>query len=78
MIFINFFVIETLWCLNIQNFIRSILIPIDGKPPRPLIRKAVGYICKRLEMLSSGHEMCPVPSSVEELLAWWETPPPKD
>ena len=58
--------------------LRSILIPIDGRQPRPRIRKAVDYICKRLEMLSSGHEMCPVPTNVDELLAWWETPPPNN
>ncbi len=58
--------------------LREILIPDDGRTPRPSIRKAIGFICKRLELLSSGHEMCPVPSSIDELIAWWETPPPKD
>ena len=59
-----------------ESALRELIVVEKGKQPRPSIRRAISNICKRLEMLSSGHENCPVPSTAEELLAWWETPPP--
>jgi hypothetical protein len=43
---------------------------------RLLFERVLKTLRKRLHMLSSGHENCPVPSSVEELVAWWQLPPP--
>ena len=60
-----------------ETALRSLLVPEEGRQPRPSVRKAIEHICKRLEMLSSGHENCPVPTTIDEILAWWETPPPK-
>ena len=54
----------------------AIALPEDGRTPPPAVRKGLEDITKRLHMLSSGHENCPVPSSVEELVAWWQLPPP--
>ena len=54
----------------------AIALPEDGRTPPPAVRKGLEDITKRLHMLSSGHENCPVPTSVEELLAWWQLPPP--
>ena len=54
----------------------AIAHPEDGRTPPPAVRKGLEDITKRLHMLSSGHENCPVPTSVEELLAWWQLPPP--
>ena len=49
----------------------------EEKSPPPSIRKAVQNVLSRLEMLTSGHEDCPTPSNIEELIIWWKTPPPK-
>lgn len=54
----------------------AIAAPNDGKTPPPAVRRGLENIIKRLQMLSSGHENCPVPTSVEELVAWWQLPPP--
>lgn len=54
----------------------AIAMPEDGKTPPPAVRKGLENILKRLQMLTSGHEKCPVPNSIEELLAWWQLPPP--
>ncbi len=54
----------------------AIALPEDGRTPPPAVRKGLEDITKRLHMLSSGHENCPVPTSVEELVAWWQLPPP--
>jgi dTMP kinase len=54
----------------------AVALPEDGRTPPPAVRKGLEDITKRLHMLSSGHENCPVPSSVEELVAWWQLPPP--
>ncbi len=54
----------------------AIARPEDARTPPPAVRKGLEDITKRLHMLSSGHENCPVPTSVEELLAWWQLPPP--
>ena len=54
----------------------AVALPEDGRTPPPAVRKGLEDITKRLHMLSSGHENCPVPSSVEELVAWLQLPPP--
>ncbi len=54
----------------------AVALPEDGRTPPPAVRKGLEDITKRLHMLSSGHENCPVPTSVEELVAWWQLPPP--
>jgi len=28
-------------------------------------------------MLTSGHENCPVPQNIEELIVWWSMEPPQ-
>jgi dTMP kinase len=61
-----------------ESALRTLLVPDEGRQPRPSIRRAIERICKRLEMLSSGHENCPVPTTIDEILAWWETPPPSE
>ena len=54
----------------------AVALPEDGRTPPPAVRKGLEDITKRLHMLSSGHKSCPVPTSVEELVAWWQLPPP--
>lgn len=54
----------------------AIASPQDGKTPPPVVRRGLENIIKRLQMLTSGHENCPVPETVEELLAWWRLTPP--
>ena len=54
----------------------AVALPEDGRTPPPAVRTGLEDITKRLHMLSSGHENCPVPTSVEELVAWWQLPPP--
>jgi dTMP kinase len=54
----------------------AVALPEDGRTPPPAVRKGLEDITKRLHMLSSGHQNCPVPTSVEELVAWWQLPPP--
>ncbi|MDA8802118.1 dTMP kinase [Candidatus Poseidoniales archaeon] len=54
----------------------AVALPEDGRTPPPAVRKGLEDITKRLQMLSSGHKNCPVPTSVEELVAWWQLPPP--
>ena len=54
----------------------AVALPEDGRTPPPAVRKGLEDITKRLHMLSSGHKNCPVPTSVEELVAWWQLPPP--
>ena len=61
---------------NWSGALPAIAAPADGKTPPPAVRKGLEDIMKRLEMLSSGHEQCPVPETVEQLLAWWQLPPP--
>ena len=61
---------------NWSHALSAIASPGDGRTPPPVVRKGLEDIMKRLHMLSSGHEHCPVPNSVEELLAWWQIPPP--
>ena len=61
---------------NWSHALSAIASPEDGRTPPPVVRKGLEDIMKRLHMLSSGHERCPVPNSVEELLAWWQIPPP--
>ena len=40
-------------------------------------KKQVSFVFERLKLISSGHAECPVPKSVEELIMWWATEPPK-
>ena len=61
---------------NWSHALSAIASPEDGRTPPPAVRKGLEDIMKRLHMLSSGHEHCPVPNSLEELLAWWQIPPP--
>ncbi|MDP6188725.1 MAG: dTMP kinase [Candidatus Poseidoniaceae archaeon] len=61
---------------NWSQALSAIASPEDGRTPPPAVRKGLEDIMKRLHMLSSGHEHCPVPNSLEELLAWWQIPPP--
>ena len=60
-----------------DNALSDILMVKEEKSPPPSIRNAVQNVLSRLEMLTSGHEECPTPSNIEELIIWWKTPPPK-
>lgn len=48
----------------------------EGKALSPTLTKAVHDVNHRLEILTSGHEGCPIPSTPEELVVWWSLPPP--
>jgi hypothetical protein len=39
-------------------------------------KRVVNNIIERLKILTSGHENCPVPENMEQLLIWWSMPPP--
>jgi hypothetical protein len=39
-------------------------------------KRSVNNIIERLKILTSGHENCPVPEDLEQLLVWWSMPPP--
>lgn len=60
-----------------EDSLPEILMQGTGKKPPLSIRKSVDNILKRLEMLTSGHENCPTPSNIDELIIWWKTQPPK-
>ena len=60
-----------------DNALSDILMIKEEKNPPPSIRNSVQNVLSRLEMLTSGHEDCPTPSNIEELIIWWKTPPPK-
>ena len=60
-----------------EDSLQEILMQGTGKKPPLSIRKSVDNILKRLEMLTSGHENCPTPSNIDELIIWWKTQPPK-
>ena len=49
----------------------------SDKPSANFLEK-LSSVYQRLEMLTSGHEGCPVPSNFEELALWWSTPPPQN
>ena len=40
------------------------------------LKKAVHDINQRLAILTSGHDGCPLPSTAQELCAWWSLEPP--
>jgi dTMP kinase len=40
------------------------------------LNKAVENTIERLHILTSGHEHCPVPENLEQLVVWWSMPPP--
>tara|TARA_B100000900_G_scaffold88258_3_gene71830 strand:+ start:13655 stop:15010 length:1356 start_codon:yes stop_codon:yes gene_type:complete len=60
-----------------EDSLPEILMQGTGKKPPLSIRKSVENILKRLEMLTSGHENCPTPTNIDELIIWWKTQPPK-
>ena len=60
-----------------ENSLPEILMINEDKNPPLSIRKAIQNVLKRIEMLTSGHENCPTPSNIEELVVWWKTTPPK-
>ena len=60
-----------------EDSLPEILMQGTGKKPPLSIRKSVDNILKRLEMLTSGHENCPTPTNIDELIIWWKTQPPK-
>ncbi len=62
---------------NWEDSLSEILMHNSNKNPPPVIRKAVENILERIKMLTSGHENCPPPTSIEELLVWWQNKPPK-
>ena len=60
-----------------EDSLTEILLHGTGKNPSLSIRKAVNNILNRLDMLTSGHENCPTPKNIDELIIWWKTMPPK-
>jgi len=48
----------------------------EGRTLSAPLQKAVRDINKRLAILSSGHEGCPLPETAEELIVWWSMSPP--
>ena len=60
-----------------EESLSEILMHNSNKNPPLVIRKAVDNILERIKMLTSGHENCPPPDSIEELLVWWGNKPPK-
>ena len=60
-----------------KDALSEILLVGQEKSPPPAIRKAVANVISRLEMLTSGHEDCPVPQNAEELIVWWSMDPPQ-
>jgi hypothetical protein len=60
-----------------KDALAEILLHGQEKSPPPAIRKAVANVISRLEMLTSGHEDCPVPQNIEELIVWWSLDPPQ-
>ena len=48
----------------------------EGRELSTHLKKAVHDINQRLAILTSGHEGCPLPTTAEELRAWWSLEPP--
>lgn len=48
----------------------------EGKELPSQLKKAVHDINRRLTILTSGHEGCPLPQTAQELCAWWSLEPP--
>ena len=40
------------------------------------VATAIENSIQRLQILTSGHENCPVPQNADQLMVWWSTPPP--
>ena len=60
-----------------EDSIPEILFHGSEKNPSLSTRRSVDNVLKRLEMLTSGHENCPTPKNIDELIVWWKTKPPK-
>lgn len=48
----------------------------NSKLPAYQMKKSLHDVYQRLEILTSGHNQCPTPTTIEELIVWWKTPPP--
>jgi hypothetical protein len=59
---------------NWENALEEILS--NSKIPAYQIKKSINDVFERLNILTSGHDNCPIPSTKEELIIWWKTPPP--
>ena len=48
----------------------------EGKSLSATLQKAVRDVNERLQILTSGHEGCPLPTTAAELTVWWSMQPP--
>jgi hypothetical protein len=48
----------------------------EGKSLSSSLQKAVADVHERLQILTSGHEGCPLPTNAAELTVWWSMQPP--
>ena len=48
----------------------------EGRVMSTTLQKAVRDVHRRLQILTSGHEGCPLPTSAAELAVWWSMEPP--
>ena len=48
----------------------------EGKSLSSSLQKAVNDVHERLQILTSGHEGCPLPTNAAELTVWWSMQPP--
>lgn len=48
----------------------------EGKSLSTSLQKAVRDVHERLNILTSGHEGCPLPTTAAELTVWWSMQPP--
>ena len=63
---------EKNWSLALED----IFSVEEGKNLANVLQQAVHDIHQRLQILTSGHEGCPLPTTAEELAVWWSMQPP--
>ena len=61
---------------NWSEALNDIFAVEDGKSRSGPLQKAVHDIHQRLQILTSGHDGCPLPTTAEELRVWWSMEPP--
>jgi type II secretory pathway component PulF len=61
---------------NWSEALEDIFAVEEGKNLSGVLQRAVHDINQRLQILTSGHEGCPLPTTSEELAVWWSMQPP--
>ena len=56
--------------------LRDVFAVEEGKSLSSSLQKAVADVHERLQILTSGHEGCPLPTNAAELTVWWSMQPP--